>query len=71
MIYKYKNNSSLSGKGFCKYVQDDKEGIDDLMITFWTPLNFKARESNFLFEEIINFGMQCINILMIILKDNG
>mgnify|MGYP001162156751 FL=1 len=48
MIYKYKKTTHVYQTKACKYIQDDKEGVDDLMITFWTPLNFKARESNFL-----------------------
>lgn len=48
MIYKYKKTTYVHQAKACKYVEDNKEGIDDLMITFWTPLNFKARESNFL-----------------------
>ena len=36
MIYKYKKTTHLYQAKACKYVQDDKEGIDDLMITFDT-----------------------------------
>lgn len=48
MIYQYKKSTHIHQPKACKFEQDGKEGIEDLMITFWTPLNFKARESNFL-----------------------
>ena len=53
MIFKYRTVTSVHLKDACKYI-DEKDGlpkINDLMITFWQPLNFKGKEKNFLLRK--------------------
>ena len=48
MEYNYKIYTEIYEKDGCLHIVDGKEKIDDLMITYWIPLNFKCKTHNFL-----------------------
>ena len=48
MEYKYKTYTKVYEKDVCKHIEDDEEKIEDLMITYWTPLNFEGESFNYL-----------------------
>ena len=48
MELNYKTYTEVYEKDGCLHVVDGKEKIDDLMITYWIPLNFKCKTHNFL-----------------------
>lgn len=48
MEYKYKTYTKVYEKGVCKHIENDEEKIEDLMITYWTPLNFEGESFNYL-----------------------
>tara|TARA_B100001248_G_scaffold248905_1_gene221590 strand:- start:295 stop:696 length:402 start_codon:yes stop_codon:yes gene_type:complete len=53
MIYKFKTITSVYEKNACRYIDetDGEPKINDLMITFWQPINFKGIEKNFLLRK--------------------
>lgn len=51
MEYKYKTYSEIFKKNACTHIQDNREKIEDLIITYWKPLNFKGNTFNFLLRD--------------------
>ena len=48
MIYKVKKTTHVFETKTCEYIENDIIKLEDLMITFWTPKNFKGKEKNYL-----------------------
>lgn len=51
MIYKVKKTTHVYETKTCEYIENDIIKLEDLMITFWTPKNFKAKEKNYLLRK--------------------
>tara|TARA_B100001996_G_C18186329_1_gene410319 strand:+ start:10 stop:405 length:396 start_codon:yes stop_codon:yes gene_type:complete len=51
MEYKYKINTEVFLEDGGLHIVDGKEEIEDLMITYWTPLNFEGETFNFLLRD--------------------
>lgn len=51
MELNYKTYTEVYEKNGCLHVVDGKEKIDDLMITYWIPLNFECKTHNFLLRD--------------------
>lgn len=51
MIYQYLTTRQVFQKNGCKHLVGSDEVYEDLMITYWTPLNFKAPQKNFILRK--------------------
>ena len=51
MIYQYLTTRQIFQKNGCKHLVGSDEVYEDLMITYWTPLNFKAPQKNFILRK--------------------
>ena len=54
MELNYKTYTEVYEKDGCLHVVDGKEKIDDLMITYWIPLNFECKTHNFYLESFLS-----------------
>lgn len=51
MIYQYLTTRQVFKKNGCKHLVGSDEVYEDLIITYWTPLNFKAPQKNFILRK--------------------
>lgn len=48
MIYTIKETTHILESKTCEYIENDIIKLEDLMVTIWKPVNFKAKEKNYI-----------------------